>query len=65
MLVYELMDPVMVIETTSAVWKTAILAVELHRVIKKREVEAMTEFHGFFTRGVLQSLPATWSPLTA
>ena len=33
MLVYELMDPVMVIETTSAVWKTAILAVELHRVI--------------------------------
>ena len=34
MLVYELMDPVMVIETTSAVWKTAILAVELHRVIQ-------------------------------
>ena len=31
---YRQMDPVMVIETTSAVWKTAILAVELHRVIK-------------------------------
>lgn len=30
---YRHMDPVMVIETTSTVWKTVILAVELHRVI--------------------------------
>ena len=30
---YRHMDPVMVIETTSTVWKTVFLAVELHRVI--------------------------------
>ena len=41
----------MVVETTYLTWKDSILTIELHsRFIKKREVEAMTEFHGDFTK---------------
>ena len=36
---------------TYLTWKDSVLTIELHpRFIKKREVEAMTEFHGDFTK---------------
>ena len=45
------MDPVTGLEPVPPAWKAGMLATDTTpRFIKKREVEAMTEFHGDFTK---------------
>lgn len=35
----------------------------IYKILYKNHLRTSTEFHGDITRGVLQSLPATWDPL--
>lgn len=51
MLVYELMDRDTGFEPAPSAWRAEMLAADTNPgFIKKREVEAMTEFHGDFTK---------------